>query len=300
MVRAASPAPLPERPDWWAAEFRFENFAHFRQAARVVPFRTLGTLDAHGPAAAAVFAGLVAQNVRYVEVSFDAERVARLALPFDGVVAAIKDAAPPRLAVRVFGAFSYHKQDRTTPELVTALLDAPGLDGIDLHGDEALRGARTFASAFTEARRRGLAVKAHAGELAGPDSIREALDLLGVDRIEHGVRAIEDERLLTRLAADAITLDVCPWSNVKMGVARDLTSHPIRRLHDRGIRVTVSTDDPTIFGRTLTEELAAVVDDAGFARAELLRLQANAFEVALITPQERATALAGLSALRAR
>src|SRR5215475_1574976 len=85
--------------------------------------------------------------------------------------------------------------------------------------------------------------------------ISTALDLLGVKRIAHGVRAIESEALLARLAAEGITLDVCPWSNVKLRITPDIAAHPIRRLHERGLKVTVSTDDPAVFGRSLTQEI---------------------------------------------
>jgi adenosine deaminase len=297
LVRAASAGALPERPEWWADGFRFPSFDRFREAARVIVASFLTSADRYGAGAAAIFAGLRAQNVRYVELSFDAELVARRALPFDEVVAAIRGAAPPGLAVRVIGALSYHKREHTTPALVEALLAARGLDGLDLHGDGSLGGAAYFAGAFAEARRAGLLTKAHAGELAGPESVREALDALGVRRIEHGVRAVEDETLLGRLAAEAITLDVCPWSNVRLGVTPDLATHPIKRLHARGVRVTASTDDPTIFGQTLTEELARLTEALGFSAQDLARLQENAFAVARLTAVERARALDEIRAL---
>ena len=144
------------------------------------------------------------------------------------------------------------------------MLSAPGLDGLSLHGDEATQHTDAFVDAFAEARRRGLQTKAHAGELMGAASVATALDLLGVTPIEHGVRAAEDDALVERLAAEAVTLDVCPWSNVRLKVVRDLARHPIRRLHERGVRLTINTDDPTVFGRTLSEELASLVDDLGF------------------------------------
>lgn len=291
LVRAASSAGLPERPEWWDDAFRFDSFDRFRDAARVIPRSYLTSVDRYHAGASAIFAGLAAQNVRYVELSFDAELVARRSLPFDDVIAAIKGAAPRHLAVRAVGAFSYHKRDRTTPALIEALLRARGLDGIDLHGDGSLGGAAHFADAFSEARRSGLLTKAHAGELAGPESVREVLDTLGVRRIEHGVRAVEDDTLLRRLAAEALTLDVCPWSNVRLRVTPDLVSHPIRRLHRDGVRVTVNTDDPTIFGQTLTEELTRLADELGFTAEDLARFQTNAFEVARIREGERARVL---------
>ncbi len=135
MVRSHSLEPLPERPPWWADDFRFDDFDHFRLAAQtcLACLTDLGTYEA---AAASIFRDLRSQNVRYVEISFDVERIARQELPFAHVVATIKRAAPPALRVSVFGGFSYHKADRTPTGLINAVLTTPGLDGIDLHGDE--------------------------------------------------------------------------------------------------------------------------------------------------------------------
>ena len=163
----------------------------------------------YGAVATAVFAGLRAQNVRYVEISFDAELAKRCASIAD-VVAAIKSDVPRGLAVRVFAGLSQHKHDRTSDADIEAVLAAPGLDGIDLHGDESWKTAPRFAAAFTEARRRGLATKAHAGELMGPESVRTALDVLGVRRIEHGVLAIEDDALRDPRPAERATEDDRP------------------------------------------------------------------------------------------
>src|SRR5437870_4618673 len=178
-VCARSPAPLPEAPPWWADDFRFESFDRFRQASRSCIQHVLTRAADYGVVATAVFAGLRAQNVRYVEISFDVELAKRCASVAD-VVAAIKSDVPRGLAVRVFAGLSQHKHDRTSDADIEAVLAAPGLDGIDLHGDESWKTAPRFAAAFTEARRRGLATKAHAGELMGPESVRTALDVLGV------------------------------------------------------------------------------------------------------------------------
>lgn len=296
-VRASAPEPLPDAPVWWADDFRFDDFTQFRVASRVCFRHVLTRVEAYATVAALIFADLAAQHVRYVELSFDAVRVAESGLAFGDVVAAIKKGAAPGLTARVFGAFSRHKHDRTSEAAVAALLDTEGLDGIDLHGDETHQSAPRFAAAFAEARRRGLATKAHAGEHGGPASIRATLDTLGVDRIEHGIRAVEDDALVARLARERITLDVCPWSNVKLRVWPDLASHPIRRLHERGVRVTVSTDNPTVFGRRLTDDLLALVDASVLAPREIATIQANAFDVAAIPAGERAAAHAAIRAV---
>jgi len=295
MVRAHA-ADLPSRPPWWADGFRFTDFAEFRGAVQTC-MGCLVDAPAYGAVAAAIFRDLVAQNVRYVEISFDIVRVLDKALVVADVVAAMKAAAPPGLSARIFAAFSQHKPERTPPQVVRTVLDAPMLDGISLHGDETVQSVDVFVDAFAEARRRGLATKAHAGELLGPASVVRVLDRLGVRRIEHGVRAMEDPALVDRLVAEAITLDVCPWSNIRLRVIRDLAGHPIHRLHRRGVPVTVNTDDPTVFGRTLSQEIASLVDDLGFSMSDVARLQANAFAVAGMPASARDAVVAEIEAL---
>ena len=114
---------------------------------------------------------------------------------------------------------------------------------------------------------RGVDLTAHAGEWGGPESVRAALDDLGVERIGHGVRAIEDLALVDRLAEDGIVLEVCPGSNVALGVYPDWRAHPVHRLRERGVKVTVSTDDPPFFHTTMNNEYERLADafdwDAG-------------------------------------
>jgi adenosine deaminase len=289
---------LPERPAWYADGFQFADFLQFRGAVREC-MACLVDAPAYGAAAAAIFLGLRAQNVRYAEISFDVARVLENDLHVAEVAAAIKAAEPPGLITRVFAGLSQHKVERTPPKVIEAVLSAPGLSGLSLHGDETMQRIDAYVDAFTEARRRGMQTKAHAGELMGPSSVRAVLDRLGVTRIEHGVRAAEDEALVERLAAEAITLDVCPWSNVRLHVVESLGHHPIRRLHERGVRLTINTDDPTVFGRTLSEELTSLVDDLGFTPIDLARFQANAFAVAVMPDAARTSVLDEIDTLRA-
>jgi len=298
MARGFAADSLPERPAWYADGFQFANFLEFRGAVRDC-MACLVDAPAYGAAAAAIFLGLRAQNVRYAEISFDVARVLEKELSMAAVVAAIKAAEPPGLITRVFAGLSQHKVELTPPKVIEAVLSVPGLNGLSLHGDETLQRADAYVDAFTEARRRGMQTKAHAGELMGPASVTAALDRLGVARIEHGVRAAEDDALVERLAAEAITLDVCPWSNVRLNVVESLARHPIRRLHERGVRLTINTDDPTVFGRTLSEELTSLVDDLGFTPIDLARFQANAFAVAAMPDDARKLVFDEIDALRA-
>ena len=129
-----------------------------------------------------------------------------------------------------------------------------GVVAFGLANDEALAPPEPFAEAFAIARSGGLLSTPHAGELAGPESVLGALDALGADRIQHGVRAIEDPALVERLAASSVCLDVCPTSNVLLSVVPSLAEHPLPQLLDAGIACSLNADDPLLFGPGLLEE----------------------------------------------
>ena len=135
-----------------------------------------------------------------------------------------------------------------------------------------------FAALFAEARRRGLRSAPHAGEDAGPASVRGALDALGAERIQHGVRSVEDPALVAELAARGIPLAVCPTSNLRLGVVPSLEVHPLRRLWEAGVRVSVNTDDPGFFGCDLVGEYAIAGRLLGLDREGYARLARNAVE----------------------
>jgi aminodeoxyfutalosine deaminase len=132
-----------------------------------------------------------------------------------------------------------------------------GVVGIGLGGEEALYPPEAFERAFTRARAEGLASVPHAGEAAGPASIRGALDALGASRVRHGIRAVEDPGLVRELADRGTVLDVCLLSNVRTGVVPSLEAHPLPRLVEAGVRCSVSTDDPAMFDTDLTRECEA-------------------------------------------
>ena len=163
---------------------------------------------------------------------------------------------------------------------------APGVTGFGMAGDERLHRPRDFARAFRIAAEGGLGLTAHAGEFAGPEAVRETLDALKVTRIGHGVRAVEDADLLKRLREDAITLEVCPGSNLSLGVYPDAASHPLKRLREAGLRLTVNSDDPPFFGTDLAREYAFAAA-AGFGPAERLALTRNAIEAAFVDEATR-------------
>jgi adenosine deaminase len=162
-----------------------------------------------------------------------------------------------------------------------------GVVAVGLGGSEVQFPPGPFAEVYAEAARRGFHRTAHAGEVGGPDSIREALDRLGVERVDHGIRAIEDPALVARLAREAVPLTVCPTSNVRTGAVPSLDRHPIRRLYDAGVHVTVNSDDPTFFGASVLDELRLCVTTLGFAPADLAVLTEHAARAAFLEDAAR-------------
>ncbi|MFD1056942.1 adenosine deaminase [Paracoccus fistulariae] len=151
--------------------------------------------------------------------------------------------------------------------------------GFGLAGQETNGKATDYQWSFDCAREAGLGLTCHAGEWVGPESVRQALDL-GVSRIGHGVRAIEDPALVRELAQREITLEVNPGSNIALGVYPDLASHPIARLADAGVRVTVSTDDPPFFHTTLRQEYDRLAETFGWGDTEFVQINRWAAEAA--------------------
>ena len=151
--------------------------------------------------------------------------------------------------------------------------------GFGMGGDEGQGKPGDFAYAFDMAREAKLRLTTHAGEFGGPESVREAIGDLNVERIGHGVRAIEDPALVQELAARQITLEVCPGSHVSLGLLPNLQAHPIKRLRDAGVKVTISTDDPPFFSTTLRREYEMLQQAFGWEVedfADLNKTAANA------------------------
>ena len=154
------------------------------------------------------------------------------------------------------------------------------LVGFGIAGDEKIGKPKDFRYAFDVAREAGLRLTAHAGEWAGPDSVRDVIDDLGVERIGHGVRAIEDLALVDRIAEQGIVLEVCPGSNIALGLYPGWRKHPIAELHRRGVKVTVSTDDPPYFHTTMTREYDRLAEAFEWDEAELRKITRTAAEAA--------------------
>lgn len=161
-----------------------------------------------------------------------------------------------------------------------------GVIALGLSGFESVSDA-PYREHFEVARREGLRRVAHAGEHGGPEVIRSVLDTCGAERIGHGVRAVDDPELLAELAASGVPLEVCPTSNVRLGVCADLASHPLPRLRQSGARVTVNSDDPPLFETTLNDEYLRLAETFAWGPEELAELATAAFEASFATGAER-------------
>ncbi|TYB80499.1 adenosine deaminase [Maritimibacter fusiformis] len=160
--------------------------------------------------------------------------------------------------------------------------------GFGMGGDENAGHPRDFAYAFDMAREAGLSLTSHAGEWRGPQEIRDTLTHLKVARIGHGVRAIEDAALVEHLAETGVVLEVCPGSNVALGVYRDFASHPIARLREAGVKVTISTDDPPFFHTTMTREYEELARAFGWDEGDFSDLNKVALNAAFCDENTRA------------
>jgi adenosine deaminase len=167
-----------------------------------------------------------------------------------------------------------------------------GVVALDVAGDEASWPGELFVDHFRRAREAGLRTIAHAGEAAGPDSVRQAVLGLGAERIGHGVRAIEDPATMDLLAERGIPLELCPTSNLQTSTVASWDVHPLPRFLERGLEVTLNTDDPSISGIDLAHEYRAVQEHLGLTEADCRTLQENAVKAAFLSDEERQALLA--------
>jgi adenine deaminase len=244
-------------------------------------------------------------GVRHAEIFFDPQTHTDRGVSFATVVHGITEAlavAERDLAItsRLILCFL---RDLTAEAAMATLEEAlPFRDAIvavGLDSAEVGHPPEKFRDVFDRARSEGFLTVAHAGEEGPPDYIWQALDLLHVARIDHGVRCIEDAVLLDRLVADAVPLTICPLSNVKLRVFPTLADHDLAELLRRGLRVTINSDDPAYFGGYVAENYAASADALGLTREELVQLARNSFLASFLDEDERRPHLDAIDALAA-
>lgn len=255
-----------------------------------LPITLLQTAESLERAAAELVEDLAADGVRYAEVRWaprlHLERGLSVGDVIDAVAAGVgrASASPDApLITLIVTAIRSHPPAANAELARTAGAIGGPVIGFDLAGPEAAWPAAPHAIAFVAAREAGLALTAHAGEVAGPERVREVLEF-GVRRVAHGVSAIEDGALLDLIRARDVTLDLCPTSNVQTRAAASLAEHPLADLHRAGVSVTISTDDRTVTGVTLTDELALTADALGLSSDELATIALNGFDRAFASP----------------
>ncbi len=248
--------------------------------------------------AAAYLAKVHAQGLRYVEMFFDPQghlsRGVSFATVIDGLQRAIDEAKTVHgITARLIMCFLRHLDEADAEAtLDLALAYKHRILGVGLDSSEVGHPPRKFARVFRRARAEGFRLVAHAGEEGPPAYIWEALDVLGVDRIDHGHRALEDASLVARLVHDNMALTVCPLSNLRLAVVDDMRRHPLKQMIDRGLFVTLNSDDPAYFGGYLNENFRAVQEALDLSRSEIDLIARNGFAASFLPPAEKAAALA--------
>jgi adenosine deaminase len=290
--KARDVLPAAELPDDPSDVYRFADFQEFLMTFAAVS-RSLAEPDDYARLAAEYVEDALAHNVEHAEL-FISPSVWQFFHPKIDVRACVRamrdafDAAKPRLQVmlivdvtRNFGVESAMSTTRMALELQDL-----GVIGIGLGGDEARYPAELFSDVYAFARKEGLRAVAHAGEAAGAHSVRAAVDVLGAERIGHGVRALEDPVVVKLLAERRIPLEVCPTSNMLTGVARRGETHPLVHLDAAGCVITIDADDPALFGTTIVDEYAYVAEIAG--ADAVLRFAGNAIDASFAPPERKA------------
>jgi adenosine deaminase len=296
LLQQVDPEKFAEPQACWARDFKWKCFEDFEGHLIEHAMQWFTSPERYHEAAKVIFAGHLAQNVRYVETSFHAGMIEFLGIPGPEIVNAIRSAAPKGLEVRVFMGMARNCYNETLAPVLDECVTWEGLAGLDLHGVEYLPLEAWTPKLWEKARAAGLETKAHAGEFGPAANVSEAIRVLGAKRIQHGVRAFEDPGVVDLAAAEGATFEICPISNVKLDVVDRLEDHPLRQYVDKGIRCTISTDDPFSFGNTVEDEYAALSSGLGFNTAELARFAKNGFEVALIDESTRAKWIAEVDA----
>jgi adenosine deaminase len=242
------------------------------------------------------------QGVRHAEIFFDPQAHIARGVGIDVVIGGLSralDAAPERFGISAQLIMCFLRDEPAQSALDTLAAARPHRErllGVGLDSAEVGHPPEKFAAVYAAARELGLRCVAHAGEEGPPAYIWQALDVLGVERVDHGVRCLEDEALVARLRDERIPLTVCPFSNVRLCVVDRLEDHPLARMLEAGLLVTVNSDDPAYFGGYAGDNFDGVRDALGLDPEQLRALARNSFEAAFISAEQRAAYLAEVDA----
>jgi adenosine deaminase len=240
-------------------------------------------------------ADAVADRVVYLELRFTPIALARekgfpLHEVADWVISAVHRAEKDfGIEVGLIVMPNRHESVELAAEMIDIAIERmdQGVVAVDLGGAENRFSGRPFADLYAKAREAGLNVTIHAGEWAGPPSVRDAIDMLGATRLGHGVRIIEDPALMAEARERGIAFEVCPTSNLQSGVTPSLEQHPLRVLYQEGLLTTLNTDDPSVCGINLTDEMVVAVQHMGFSLDDIKQHILNAARVSFLPPDRK-------------
>ena len=244
------------------------------------------------------------QNVMHCEIFFDPQGHTERGIPFEtvinGIGTALEDATTELgISSRIIMCFLRHLDEKSAFDTLEA--SKPHLDritGVGLDSSELGFPPSLFQRVFDDAAALGLKRVAHAGEEGPPDYVYQALDLLGVDRIDHGNRSLEDTELIERLVQERMPLTVCPQSNLRLAVVDSMSDHPIRTMLAKGLNVCINSDDPAYFGGYVNENFDALVDATGLTGDEIVQLVVNGFESSFLDGPDKRKYLDQINELR--
>ena len=245
-----------------------------------------------------------ADNVRHAEIFFDPQGHTARGVPFDTAISGILTAlqmsrAQFGMTSKLILCFLRHLSEE---DAFACLKEAePWLDriaGVGLDSSEVGHPPSKFGRVFAAARARGLKCVAHAGEEGPPDYVREALDLLLIDRLDHGNRSLEDEALVARLKESGMTLTVCPLSNLKLCVVNDMRAHPLKSMLRAGLKATVNSDDPAYFGGYVMANFEAVIEALDLDAEDVKTLARNSFAGSFLDEGQKRAHIAAIEKAR--
>jgi adenosine deaminase/aminodeoxyfutalosine deaminase len=290
-----------ETRDWVAERagrrYQYRDFQDFLQAFKLVAL-LLETPSDYAMATTRLIEGLTRQNVKYAEIIFAAGVVLWKEQPVEAIFEAVASSA--RAAREVFGVrvqWIFDAVRHFGVEHVREVLRwaghfrSQGVVALGIGGDEMRGPAELFREVFREARAMGLHVVAHAGEACGPESVRQAVEALGAERIGHGLTAARDPAVLALLRDRRIPLEVCLTSNVATGALARIGDHPLPQFLDAGLVVTLNTDDPAMFGTDLVNEYLLAARSFDLTREQILHLGQNAIRAAFLSEEEKLSLL---------
>jgi aminodeoxyfutalosine deaminase len=293
-LAARHPGTVPTDPDALREFYRFRDFAHFIEVYLAVVDLIREPEDVR-LLTYEVAREMAAQNIRYAELTLTPYTSVLAGVPIEAFVDAVEDArvaAERELGIRlrwiydIPGEFGLPAAEAT----VTYALDhAPdSLIGFGLGGPEIGVDRPQFRDVFARARAAGLRSVPHAGETTGPQTVWDALEQLGAERIGHGTSAVQDPRLVEHLVEHQVPLEVCPTSNIATRAVASLDEHPIKQMYDAGVFVTVNSDDPPMFGTSLTREYEIAADLLDLDAAGVAQLATNTVRASFLADDAKA------------